>query len=1167
MFKIFYNFKFLFVITLSIFALSALESRADVGEDLVISTNTTWEAGEYTYRDITITNNATLTLNGAYTDNDNGVGVTINARNITVDAGSAIFATATGYAGCAGPGAGTSGDLAGRGGSYGGRGGGSLTDLTYGSALNPNNLGSGGCTYQSDAAKSGKGGGAITIIASDQVSVSGSITANGGNGLAKTGGYPTGGGSGGTVNISTTSITGTGNITANGGNGYNNGGVGGGGRISIYYSSGSLSNLTILATKGVTGDVTSATDGTVFPYNRTTRDLVVAASLNLKPTEGIDENGSVTADGEYYFNDLIISNNSTLTLGGTHTNDSDGDGVGINLAGDLSVESGSTITATGKGYSAQSGPGKGSVVSTFGGSGGGYGGEGDGVQWTGYGGTGGATYGSTLFPEDLGSGGGQSCGGLGGGLVKVIADGDINIDGAISANGTNGGNSGSYRGGGGSGGSVYIVGGAFTGTGTITANGGNGTTSGYGGGGGGGRIALYYASNVIDTNNFIVDAGTDSQGRPATAGTIFLYNTTTGDVEVSQDVTFEGNAGVSRDGSKRTDGIYYFNNLIVSNNATVTVSGYWTGDGDGRGVTINLDGDLIVDSGSTINASGGGYTAQLGLGRGLQGDGNASGGGGSYGGTGGSGAFGGTPGSVYGDNEKYYPYFLGSGGGNCNGGVGGVGGGAVAIRSLGDVIINGDVLANGSDGGFGSSGFGSGGGSGGSIFLSGNSFSGLGYIKANGGNGGAADGGGGAGGGGRISIAYFDTFAMNTDNITADGGVGSITPDRDGTAGTIYIRKMDLPLADFDLVNPNNNSKQYTNSLTVGLDPEDSDADEYYESSNSDLPPTFYAPGWHKISEGKQLSAGEGVKTVKAWIKDNNQLISSAVGEATIILDQTKPILSVLQAGDTETTSDRIKISGTVADALSGVEYVVINGQQISGFVCAGPNILEGELVAIQDGSFEADINLGMGVNSITIVAYDRAGNSTTTSMNITRVASSEGDSSDDSPEDFNSYSEQPVSLSATPVHTIAPSHYIDSESDSIDFDKVDQDNDGDFSRDSDKLIFYRNDPTISGQSQPNALIEIILDNDRFQTDADIQGYWSYTFNNLSSGIHNLTINEYMRSGELIRSSSYVMEILNGAALQDDQEKTPLVKWWWLLIFLILILVSYWYYRKKFAKK
>lgn len=1154
------------------FGLSGIEGRADAGQDITISSNTTWESGTYTYQDIHITNNATLTLNGAYTDNNNGVGVTINARDVTIDSGSSISAAATGYAGCAGPGAGTPA-LDGKGGSYGGRGGQSLTDLTYGSALNPSNLGSGGCAYQSDAARCGKGGGAITIVASGQVSIGGSIIANGGNGLSKTGGYQTGGGSGGTININTASITGAGSLTANGGNGYNSGGVGGGGRISVFYDSGDPSNLTFSATKGATGTATSATDGTVFLYDTTNKNLTVNAGLTLEVDEGIDSSGNITSDGSYYFNNLSVGNNSTLLLKGYNTNDSDGVGTEINLSGDLSVASGSSISANGQGYVAASGPGKGlPEMST--GTGAGYGGEGSTTSGGGYGNVaGGGRYGSTLFPEDLGSGGGQSSGGRGGGKIKIVSEGNVSIEGSVSANADNA----TGYGGGGSGGSIYLVGDEFSGAGTISANGGNGGTSGYGGAGGGGRIALYYSAMSINTNNFSTDGGTGGSPSPADNGTIFLYNTTTGDVEVSQDVTFEGNAGVSRDGTKRTDGVYYFNNLDISNGAIVTIEGEYTTDDDGQGVTINLDGDFTMEAGTLITGVGQGHGAESGPGKGLQGPGNASGGGGSYGGIGGTGLFDGAPGDVYGNNERYYPYFLGSGGGNCLGGAGGSGGSALSIRSLGDVVISGDIDLSGANGGLGLSEFGSGGGSGGSIFLSGHNFSGAGNIKANGGNGGAAAGGGGAGGGGRVSIAYFDTFAMIESNITADGGVGSVTPDRDGADGTVYIRKMDLPSANFNLKNPNNNSTQYTNSVDVEMDPEDPDADEYYESSNGDLTPAFYAPGWHKVTEGKQLSAGDGPKTVKAWLKDDNQLISAATGEATITLDQTNPLLSVTQSGNNTTTSSTILVSGTASDALSGIDYVSVDGQHIAEIKDVGPDSFTGEIVSVKDGAFFTTLELDIGENIISIAAYDKAGNNASTEITVTRVAASEsptitatpssesdgssgsGDGGDEESEDG---TETTTPVGSTPES--APTS--DGAPTAVDFDQMQIDNDGNFVGDGNKLTFYTNNPVISGVSEPNANIKIYLNGESNQTSADEKGKWRYQFNDLKEGVYDLIIDEYRQNGELIRSTSYEMNITGKPKGIDAVKSWLAFSWWWLLLIIIAI-ITYWYLRSRYKAK
>src|SRR5512136_1711489 len=70
--------------------------------DVVISTNTAWPAGEYTLNSLTVTNGATLTLQGANTTGQvegqwQGYGVTITAGNVQVDSGSRITADGQGY--------------------------------------------------------------------------------------------------------------------------------------------------------------------------------------------------------------------------------------------------------------------------------------------------------------------------------------------------------------------------------------------------------------------------------------------------------------------------------------------------------------------------------------------------------------------------------------------------------------------------------------------------------------------------------------------------------------------------------------------------------------------------------------------------------------------------------------------------------------------------------------------------------------------------------------------------------------------------------------------------------------------------------------------------------------------------------------------------------------
>ncbi len=125
--------------------------------------------------------------------------------NVEVDAGGAINANGRGYGGGVGPGTGhTAGSPPdGSGAGYGGNGGMSSSNAfgggTYGSFLQPTNLGSGGGS--SYAGIGGGGGGAIQITAGGTFIINGTISADGANGTNSR----SGGGSGGSIWITAAS--------------------------------------------------------------------------------------------------------------------------------------------------------------------------------------------------------------------------------------------------------------------------------------------------------------------------------------------------------------------------------------------------------------------------------------------------------------------------------------------------------------------------------------------------------------------------------------------------------------------------------------------------------------------------------------------------------------------------------------------------------------------------------------------------------------------------------------------------------------------------------------------------------------------------------------------------------------------------------------------------
>ncbi len=115
----------------------------------------------------------------------------------------------------------------------GGRGGAAFGDINQKLA--------GGGSGKSSAGPSESGGGAVEIGATGQLTVSGSILANGENGYF----YGAGGGSGGAIFLHGSTVNISGNLAANGGIGSSassgltwaaSGGNGGGGRVAIDYS-------------------------------------------------------------------------------------------------------------------------------------------------------------------------------------------------------------------------------------------------------------------------------------------------------------------------------------------------------------------------------------------------------------------------------------------------------------------------------------------------------------------------------------------------------------------------------------------------------------------------------------------------------------------------------------------------------------------------------------------------------------------------------------------------------------------------------------------------------------------------------------------------------------------------------------------------------------------
>ena len=708
-----------------------------------------------------------------------GSGSTISAPHITIDSDGSINADGQGFSAVMGPGNGSAISYCGSGAGYGSNGGHSVNGApagpAYGNPTAPTALGSGG----GDSVNGGAGGGAIALSVTGTITVDGTLSANGGNGWTG-GGRNGGGGSGGSIWISSGTLTGSGTISAIGGNGGTNGGGGSGGRIDVSR-----------VTNEFTGTLTSVGGETAFERglpgsilfsegfwdDRTvSQDITLGDDVTTSGTLTIDDGATLTLSGELTVGTTLTVNGGgslvikgdTLDLNGGTPEDPYGSGSTI-YATDVVIASGGSINADGQGFRGSQGPGRGLER-----AGGGYGGRGGNSISD----AGGSTYGSANSPTALGSGGGANAGlyyrgGPGGGAIRLVAASMVVVDGALSANGSDGTYSGGADGGGGSGGSIWIASGTLTGSGTISANGGIGFRESYVGAGGGGRIDV--SDTICDFTGAITAAGGEGVFQRGMPGSVLFPEgfwtdlTLVHDIIMGNDVSVVGSLTIDDGVTLKTSGDVTVETALSVNSGGTLIAvgdlhdvnepGGGTEEDPYGGRTLISAADITVASGGSINADGQGFNGSQGPGLGLE---RAGGG---YGGRGGN-STSDPGGSTYGSSSS--PTALGSGGG-ANAALyyrGGSGGGAMELNASGTITIDGTLSADGSNGFYSGGGDGAG-GSGGSIWISSGTLTGSGIVSANGGIG-FRQSYVGAGGGGRIDVS--DGIYDFTGSITAAGG-------------------------------------------------------------------------------------------------------------------------------------------------------------------------------------------------------------------------------------------------------------------------------------------------------------------------------------------------------------------------------------------------------------
>ncbi|MFZ4575308.1 MAG: hypothetical protein ACOYN0_12975 [Phycisphaerales bacterium] len=747
--------------------------------------------------------------------------------DLTIDAGSAFNGDGRGFGAGQGPGAGTASNNGGIGGAGAGHGGTGATSapfaggVAYGSIDAPVTVGSGGGAFQ--FSPGGAGGGAFRIeVPSGTFAINGSVRVDG---LPP--GSSAGCGSGGSIWISAANIAGSGIVSASGGSaGW---GGGSGGRIAVYYASSSFNGALRAFGGSSPASAQGGAAGTIYikPASQLNPDLVVDAGAtssprvaitpvagdrvyrtvvergasNLALTSALQTEQSLTLQGSSWLTFATgqnsVGTNLTLSGAGNAIFNPLGSRLDLTVIDDITIDTGSAISADGRGFAGGQGPGAGGASNNggIGAAGGAYGGNGAfAVPFAG-----GSAYGSYSQPDQVGSGGGAyvgNPGGAGAGAAKITVGGTLTVNGAISANGVVGVSSSGC----GSGGGLWIIAPTIAGNGSISANGGFGSNWG---GGGGGRIALYYDATSFTGTVRAAGGSSPSGGQRGGAGTIFrqassesnpdleLENlVTSGDLSAETAVVPEGpfrSVLISgRADCRFTDAVTVELDTTVQNSARLTFAPSDNVVLDdvtvaGAGSTIftpaqsRLDlfvgGDVTVGPGAAINGDGRGFPAGQGPGRGTaSNNGGIGGAGGGYGGVGAAA----TPfagGQSYGSATQ--PFDLGSGGGSYVGNSAGAGGGAIRLAINGSLTVDGTITARGAQ-----PPNSSGAGSGGSIFLDASGLIGSGTVNANGGA--AGSGSWGAGGGGRVAV-YSCAVTMPLANITAGRGTTGGSPAGNGT--------------------------------------------------------------------------------------------------------------------------------------------------------------------------------------------------------------------------------------------------------------------------------------------------------------------------------------------------------------------------------------------------
>ena len=227
------------------------------------------------------------------------------------------------------------------------------------------------------------------------------------------------------------------------------------------------------------------------------------------------------------------------------------------------------------------------------------------------------------------------------------------------------------------------------------------------------------------------------------------------------------------------------------------------------------------------------------------------------------------------------------------------------------------------------------------------------------------------------------SFDVTQDVITGAELGWLIKKENEGQNGTVEYHSRESALAQAD---PSLAPKLVLEFVDITTEP-----DTVPPTITALVNPVPNAQGWNKSDVTVTFScfdADSGIAAcpspVSITTEGENQSVSgtaidqagnTATTSVTVNLDKNAPTVDVTSPANGEVVNtDTVDISGSVSEALSGIETVSCNG------VAAG----------ISGTTFSCNVPIVEGANDVVVVAADRAGNSTTTTLTLGRVLGAE---------------------------------------------------------------------------------------------------------------------------------------------------------------------------------